>query len=113
MRGPDEHMGAKLIAVIPENFVPQDHPLRPIRDMVDKALLELSPEFSKMYSHTGRPGIAPEKLLKALLLQALYSIRSNRLLMEEITYSILFRWFLDIAVDEPLDEADIDRTTEE
>lgn len=93
-------MGAKLIAVIPEKFVPQDHPLRPIRDMVDKALLELSPEFSKMYSHTGRPGIAPEKLLKALLLQALYSIRSNRLLMEEITYSILFRWFLDIAVDD-------------
>ena len=100
MRGPDEHMGARLIAVIPEKFVSEDHPLRPIRDMVDKALMELSPEFSKMYSHTGRPGIAPEKLLKALLLQALYSIRSNRLLMEEITYSILFRWFLDIAVDD-------------
>ncbi len=93
-------MGARLIAVIPENFVPEDYPLRPIRDMVDKALLELSPDFSKMYSHAGRQGITPEKLLKALLLQALYSIRSNRLLMEEITYSILFRWFLDIAVDD-------------
>jgi transposase len=100
MRGPDERMGAKLIAVIPEKFVPPDHPLRPIRDMVDKALVELSSDFSKMYSHTGRPGIPPEKLLKALLLQALYSIRSNRLLMEEITYSILFRWFLDLGLDD-------------
>ncbi len=84
MRGPGERMGAKLIAVIPEKFVPDDHPLRPIRDMVDRALLELSPEFSKMYSHTGRPAIPPEKLLKALLLQVFYSVRSIRLLMEEI-----------------------------
>lgn len=102
MRGPDERMGGKLIAVIPEKFVPEDHPLRPIRDMVDRALLELSPEFSKMYSHTGRPSIAPEKLLKALLLQIFYSVRSVRLLMEEINYSILFRWFLDMAVDDPV-----------
>lgn len=62
MRGPDERMGAKLITVIPEKFVPEDHPLRPIRDMVDRALLDLSPEFSKMYSRTGRPSIPPEKL---------------------------------------------------
>ncbi len=100
MRGPDERMGAKLIAVIPEKFVPLDHPLRPIRDMVDRALFELSPEFSKMYSHVGRPSIPPEKLLKALLLQIFYSVRSVRLLMEEINYSILFRWFLDLAVDD-------------
>jgi transposase len=100
MRGPDERMGAKLIAVIPEKFVPDDHPLRPIRDMVDRALLDLSPEFSKMYSHTGRPSIPPEKLLKALLLQAFYSVRSVRLLMEEINYSILFRWFLDLGLDD-------------
>jgi transposase len=100
MRSPDEDRGTILYAFIPDKFVPQDHPLRPIRDMADKALYELHSEFSKMYSHTGRPGIAPEKLLKALLIQALYSIRSNRLLMEEISYSILFRWFLDISVDE-------------
>jgi transposase len=88
IRGPDERMGAKLIAVILEKFVPDDHPLRPIRDMVDRALLELSPEFLKMYSHTGRPGGPPEKLLKALLLYAFYSVHSVRLLMEEINYSI-------------------------
>ncbi len=102
MRGPDERLGAKLIAVIPEKFVPLDHPLRPIREMVDRALLELSPEFSKMYSHTGRPSVPPEKLLKALLLQIFYSVRSVRLLMEQINYSILFRWFLDMAVDDPV-----------
>ncbi len=102
MRGPDERMGAKLIAVIPEKFDPLDHPLRPIRDMVDRALLELSPDFSKMYFHTERPSVPPEKLLKALVLQIFYSVRSVRRLMEEVNYSILFRWFLDMAVDDPV-----------
>jgi len=83
----------------PESVVPRDHPLRPIRKMVDQALEELSPVFEKMYSHTGRPSISPEKLLKGLLLQSLYSIKSVRLLMEQIGYNILFRWFLGLDLD--------------
>ncbi len=104
MRGADERLGAKLVAVIPETFVGDDHPLRPIRYMVDRALLDLSPELSKMYSHTGRTSIPPEKLLKALLLQAFYSVRSVRLLMEEINYSILFPWFLDLGLDDSVSD---------
>lgn len=76
----------------PESFVPQDHPLRPIRTMVEKALSMLAPDFAAMYSHTGRPSVPPEKLLKALLLQAFYSIRSTRLLMERIPHDIQFGW---------------------
>jgi transposase len=91
-----------FIYLSPEDFVPADHPLRPIRTMVDAALEGLSAEFNRMYSHTGRPSIPPEKLLKALILQALYSIRSNRMLTEQIGYSILFRWFLGMALDEPV-----------
>ncbi len=100
MRGVDDKMDAMFVYLSPEAFVPPDHPLRPIRKMVDQALAELTKEFDRMYSHTGRPSIPPEKLLKALLLQALYSIRSNRLLVEQIGYSILFRWFLGMALDE-------------
>ncbi|MDD2671394.1 MAG: IS5 family transposase [Syntrophales bacterium] len=100
MRGIDDKMEAMFCYLSPEEYVPADHPLRPIRKMVDKSLERLSPEFDRMYSHTGRPSIAPEKLLKALLLQALYSIRSNRLLVEQIGYNVLFRWFLGMALDE-------------
>lgn len=100
MRGNDDRNDAMFIYTSPESFVPKDHPLRPIRTMVDDALTRLSQDFSKMYSHTGRPSIAPERLLKALLLQALYSIRSNRLLVEQIGYSILFRWFIGMGLDE-------------
>jgi transposase len=78
----------------PEARVRKDHPLRVIRTMVDEVLRALSPQFDPMYASEGRPSIAPEKLLRAQLLQMLYSIRSERLLMEEIDYSVLFRWFV-------------------
>lgn len=100
MRGHDNSTEAMFVYLSPESFVPKDHPLRPIRKMVDSALAELDSEFQAMYSHTGRPSIAPEKLLKGLLLQAFYSIRSNRLLVEQIGYNVLFRWFLGLSLDE-------------
>ena len=79
-----------------------DHPLRAIRRMTDEVLATLSPRFDRMYSDMGRPSIPPEQLLRALLLQSLYTIRSERLLMEEIDYSILFRWFVGLGMDEPI-----------
>jgi len=84
----------------PEKRVPAGHPLRRIREMVDKALKVLSPSFEEMYSAFGRPSIAPEKLLRALLLQVLYTIRSERLLMEQLEYNLLFRWFIGLDMDE-------------
>ena len=86
----------------PEQRVPQDHPLRPLRVMTDEALRELQPRFHKLYAKTGRPSIAPEKLLRALLLQALYSVRSERLLMEQLDYNLLFRWFVGLNMDDAL-----------
>jgi transposase len=86
--------------ISPEERVPQDHPLRPIRKMVDEVLKELSPMFDRLYSHTGRPSIAPEMLLRATLLQILYSIRSERLLTEQIDYNLLFRWFVELPMDQ-------------
>jgi transposase len=86
----------------PETRVRKEHPLRAIRAMVDNALGEMSPLFDEMYSELGRPSIAPEKLLRAQLLQMLYSVRSERLLMEEIDYSVLFRWFVGMNLDEPV-----------
>jgi transposase len=86
--------------VSPEDRVPQNHPLRPIRTMVDAALKALSPVFDQMYASFGRPSIAPEKLLRALLLQLLYSIRSERMLMEQLEYNLLFRWFVGLNMDE-------------
>jgi transposase len=100
MRGNDNKTEALFVYLSPETFVPKNHPLRPIRTMADKALAELHTEFETMYSHTGRPSIPPEKLLKGLLLQAFYTIRSNRLLVEQIGYNVLFRWFLGLALDE-------------
>ena len=102
MRGFEEQSAALFVYVSPESFVPKDHPLRPIRQMVDAALENLSPVFSQMYSHTGRPSIPPERLLKAMLLQVLYSIPSNVKLVEQIHFSILFRWFLGLGLDEPV-----------
>jgi transposase len=84
----------------PEQRVPQDHPLRPIRAMVDRALKTLSPRFTLLYSHTGRPSIPPEQLLRALLLQAFYSVRSERQLMEQLDYNLLFRWFVGLNMDD-------------
>lgn len=86
----------------PEQRVRPDHPLRAIRAMADRALWSMSARFDEMYSHTGRPSIPPEKLLRAQLLQMLYSVRSERLLMEEIDYSVLFRWFVGMNLDEPV-----------
>ena len=83
----------------------KDHPLRPIRAMVDEVLKELSPEFQKMYAKVGRPSIPPEQLLRALLLQMLYSVRSERLLMEEIDYNILYRWFVGLNLDDAVWDA--------
>ena len=88
--------------VSPEERVPADHPLRPIRSMVDVALIGLSRSFGRLYIDWGRPSIAPEKLLRALLLQVLYTIRSERMLMEQLEYNLLFRWFVGLNMDEPV-----------
>jgi len=86
----------------PEQRVPADHPLRPIRQMVDRVLKRLSPLFDAMYAKCGRPSIPPERLLRALLLQCLYSVRSERLLMEQLDYNLLFRWFVGLNMDDPV-----------
>lgn len=102
MRGEDSQQEAMFSYVSPEKRVPTEHPLRPIRAMVDKVLEEMSPRFAKLYSDVGRPSIAPERLLRALLLQIFYSVRSERLLMEQLDYNLLFRWFVGLAMDEPV-----------
>jgi len=102
MRGSDEQTSDMFSYLSPERRVRQDHPLRAIRRMTDEMLTSLSPRFSKMYSDMGRPSIPPEQLLRALLLQSLYTVRSERLLMEEIDYSVLFRWFVGLGMDDPI-----------
>src|SRR5947209_8836284 len=100
MRGNDEQQLDVFSYVNPEQRVPQDHPLRGLRVMTDEALRELQPRFHKLYAKTGRPSIAPEKLLRALLLQALYSVRSERLLREQLDYKLLFRWLVGLIMDD-------------
>src|SRR5881409_819172 len=100
MRGKDEQQLDVFSYISPEQRVPQDHPLRSLRAMTDEALRGLQPRFNKLYAKTGRPSIAPEKLLRALLLQVLYSVRSERLLMEELNYNMLFRWFVGLNMDD-------------
>src|SRR5215831_9187304 len=102
MRGDDQHPDGIFSYRRPEERVPADHPLRPIREMVDRALRELSPEFARLYPKTGRPSIPPEKLLRALLLQLLDSVRSERQLMEQLDYNLLFRWFVGLSMDDPV-----------
>jgi transposase len=102
MRGKDTQQSAMFSYVSAEQRVPPDHPLRPIREMVDVGLKAMSRSFSRLYVDWGRPSIAPEKLLRALLLQVLYSIRSERMLMEQLEYNLLFRWFVGLNVDEPV-----------
>ena len=100
MRGEDQQQGAMFSYLSPEQRVPQDHPLRAIRAISDPVLQELSGEFERLYAANGRPSIAPEKLLRALLLQVLYTIRSERLLMEQLDYNLLFRWFVGLNMDD-------------
>jgi len=100
MRGHDDQAAHLFSYVSPEQRVPVDHPLRAIRQMTDRVLAALSPKFTRMYSRIGRPSIAPEKLLRTLLLQALYTIRSERLLMEQLEYNLLFRWFVGLNIDD-------------
>jgi transposase len=107
MRGIDEQQMGVFSYVSPEQRVPQDHPLRPIRIMADEALRELRHQFKKLYAKTGRPSIAPEKLLRALLLQVLYSVRSERMLMEQLDYNLLFRWFVGLNMDDTVWDATV------
>jgi len=100
MRGPNREQDSMFSYHSPADRVPSTHPLRVIKDMANRALKGLSPEFNKMYSPIGRASIPPEKLIRALLLQALYSIRSERLLMEELDYNLLFRWFVGLSMDD-------------
>ena len=101
MRGSDERTGALFSYVDVEARVRTDHPLRVIRAVANEALVEMSGEFGALYSGVGRPSIAPEKLLRAMLLQAFYGIRSERQLMERLDYDLLFRWFVGLGVDDP------------
>jgi len=102
MRGDDPQQAAMFSYISPEERVPQEHPLRTIRRLVDAVVKELSLQFDQLYSQTGRPSIAPEKLLRALLLQVLYTIGSERLLMEQLDYNLLFRWFVGLNMDDPI-----------
>ena len=100
MRGTDQKQEWMFSYISAEKRVPKDHPLRAIHNMVDVILKDLSPLFESLYSKTGRPSIAPEKLLRTLLLQVLYSVRSERLLMEQLDYNLLFRWFVGLSMDD-------------
>jgi transposase len=102
MRGSDEQTAAMFSYISPEGLVPERHPLRAIRPLVNVALERLSPDFDGIYSPFGRDSIAPEKLLRALLLQAFFSVRSERQLMEQITYNMMFRWFIGLSMDAPV-----------
>src|ERR1044071_1157744 len=101
MRGEERQQLSMLIVVKLEERIPEAHPLRPIKQMDEAALKELSPKFEQMYSRLGRPSVPPERLLKASLLMALYTIRSERLFCEQLDYNLLFRWFLTMELDEP------------
>jgi len=107
MRGEDARSGSLFSYVDLEARVPARHPLRLIRKIVDEALAGLSAEFLALYSHTGRPSIAPERLLRALLLQVFYTIRSERQLMEQLEFNLLFRWFVGLGLDEAVWDATV------
>ena len=100
MRGSDDQDSWMFSYISAEKRVPKDHPLRAIRTMVDVILTDLSPLFDGLYAKAGRPSVAPEKLLRALLLQVLYSVRSERMLMEQLDYNLLFRWFVGLNMDD-------------
>ncbi|MCK4335065.1 IS5 family transposase [candidate division WOR-3 bacterium] len=100
MRGTDNNQQAMFSYISLESRVPEDHPLRSIRRMVDQVLSDLGEKFGDMYSGTGRPSIPPERLLRALLIQVLYTIRSERMLIEQLDYNMLFRWFVGLSMDD-------------
>src|SRR5438309_2750135 len=102
MRGDDQQQFGVFSYVSVEERVPQEHPLRVIRRMVDEIFRDMGTEFDGLYAKTGRPSIPPERLLRALLLQIFYSVRSERMLMEQLNYNLLFRWFVGLEMDEPV-----------
>lgn len=102
MRGDDAGQVAAFSYISPEQRVPNDHPLRPLLAIVNDVLERMSSVFEELYSHTGRPSIPPERLLRALLLQVLYTVRSERMLMEQLDYNLLFRWFVGLNMDDPI-----------
>lgn len=105
MRGPAERQTRMLLGVTPDDLVPADHPIRRIRPIVEQALAALAPTFARMYAADGRPSIPPEHLLKASLLIALYSVRSERQFCERLQYDLLFKWFLDLNITDPAFDA--------
>jgi len=107
MRGELEDSEGMFSYITPAQRVPKDHPLRPIRAMVDAALKELSPTFQRLYSPIGRPSIPPERLIRASVLQMLYTIRSERQLMEQLNFNILYRWFVGLGMDDPVWDATV------
>ena len=102
MRGLDHQQSTVFSYLSPEQRVPSGHPLRAVRQITDTVLKQLSQLFSGMYANVGRRSIPPEKLLRALLLQVLYTVRSERMLMEQLEYNLLFRWFVGLNMDEPV-----------
>jgi len=100
MRGDERVQDGMFSYVSLEQRVPQDHPLRGIRKLTDEVLGSLNEEFDKLYADSGRPSVAPEYILRALLLQVFFSIRSERLLVEQIDYNLLFRWFVGLGMDD-------------
>ena len=102
MRGPRERSGSLFSYVSIEERIPASHPLRRIRRLADQALDRLNPTFCQLYPEGGRPSIPPEQQLLALLLQAIYGIRSERMLMEQLEYNLLFRWFVGLSPDDPI-----------
>lgn len=102
MRGGDQQQAGMFSHVTLEDRVPQDHPLRPTRKMVDEILRAMAKDFDGLYAKTGRPSVPFERLLRAVLLQIFYSVRSERLLMEQVAYNLLFCWFVGLEMDEPV-----------
>ena len=101
MRGNDEQSQSGMFSYVPlEERIPADHPLRAVRKVVDAVLAQMTRDFDRLYAKNGRPSIAPERLLRALLLQVFYSVRSERLLMEQLDYNLLFRWFVGLEMDD-------------
>ena len=100
MRGDESGQTGVFSYVQPEERIPADHPLRAVRRLLNEALKGMTDVFDRMYARSGRPSIAPEQLLRALLLQVLYSVRSERLLMEQLDYNLLFRWFVGLGIDD-------------